>query len=245
MESIYLYKTLILHIHYGLSEEKPTQSTPRTSSGPWWGHRSHLPARNGGHRSRLPARNGPYTRLAPSPHAETQYGAVMAMVRKLDSEMSEIRTVCERLLCDNGDRDRAMYDLTGLVKKSLPQPNAFPATSTPYQPTTIPYHTSPPSTIPYQHTSTPYQPVRDHGGCDMSTPRQPPSTSGEQTRLPAGGIDTAVQQQVTELAVLVQTLPGSYRCAWLEWQSEGLTAGFQNRWDSYECSAGAGWWWTV
>ena len=85
------------------------------------------------------------------------------MVRKLDSEMSEIITVCERLLYDNRDRDRAMCDLTGLVKRSLPQPNAFPATSTPCQP----------STIPYQPTSTAYQPVRDHGGCN--TPRQPPT----------------------------------------------------------------------
>ena len=108
-----------------------------------------------------------------SPPAETQYEAVLAMVRKLDSEMSEIRTVCKRLLYDNRNRDRAMYDLTGLVKMSLPQPDAFPATSTPYQPSTMPYHTSPPSSIPYQHTSTPYQPMRDHGGCDMSTPRQP------------------------------------------------------------------------
>ena len=36
----------------------------------------------------------PYTKLAP---VETQYEAVLVMVRKLDSEMSEIRTVCKRL----------------------------------------------------------------------------------------------------------------------------------------------------
>ena len=49
-----------------------------------------------------------------SPPAETQYGAVVDMVRKLYSEMSSIRMVYERL-----------------VKRRLPQPDAFPATSTP------------------------------------------------------------------------------------------------------------------
>ena len=33
------------------------------------------------------------------------------------------------------------------------------------------------------------------------------TTSGEQAKLPAGNTDTTVQQQVVELAVLVQTLP--------------------------------------
>ena len=44
----------------------------------------------------------------------------------------KIRTVCEKLLEDNRDRDRAMCDLTGLVKRRLdrplehlPQPVAF------------------------------------------------------------------------------------------------------------------------
>ena len=40
---------------------------------------------------------------SPASSAETQCGAVMDMVRKLDSEMSSIRTVYERLLCDNRD----------------------------------------------------------------------------------------------------------------------------------------------
>ena len=37
-----------------------------------------------------------------------------------------------------------------------------------------------------------------------------PDTTGEQTGPTAGGADTAVQQQVTELAVLVQALPGAW-----------------------------------
>ena len=66
-------------------------------------------------------------------------GVIMDMVRKLKSEISlitldndKIRTVCEKLLYDNRDRDRAICDLTGLVKRSLdpssgclPQPNTF------------------------------------------------------------------------------------------------------------------------
>ena len=47
---------------------------------------------------------------------------------------TKIKTVCEKLhvLCDNRDRDRAVCDLTGLVKRSLepsvghpPEPRAF------------------------------------------------------------------------------------------------------------------------
>ena len=84
---------------------------------------------------------------------------------------------------------------------------------------------------PRPATSTIYQPVRDHGGCNMSTPRPPPTlpslyvtrhvctlapnTPGEQTRLLSGSTDTVVQQQVTKLVVLVQTLPGGCRCVWL------------------------------
>ena len=63
----------------------------------------------------------------------------MDMVSKLNSEISlitldndKIRTVCEKLLYDNRDRDRVICDLTGLVKRSLdplsgrlPQPDAF------------------------------------------------------------------------------------------------------------------------
>ena len=64
---------------------------------------------------------------------------MMDMTRKLNSEINlitldndNIRTVCEKLLYDNRDRDRAVCDLTGLVKRSLdpssgrlPQPDAF------------------------------------------------------------------------------------------------------------------------
>ena len=74
-----------------------------------------------------------------SPSTETQYGVVLDIVQKLNSEMDlitldndKIRTVCEKLLDDNKDRDRAMCDLTRLVKRSLdrpserlPQPDAF------------------------------------------------------------------------------------------------------------------------
>ena len=47
-----------------------------------------------------------------------------------------------------------------------------PATSTPYQPATLTPHQP---TGPRPAMSTPYQPVGDHGGCSMSTPRQPPT----------------------------------------------------------------------
>ena len=78
-------------------------------------------------------------------------------------------------------------------------------------------------TRPRLATSTPCQPVRYYGGCDTSDMpggsrhvcTLAPNTSGEQTGLSAGSTDTAVRQQVTELAVLVQTLPGGCRCAWL------------------------------
>ena len=158
----------------------------------------------------------PTPRLAlpgsPYSSSETQYGAVVDMVRKLNSEINsvtldKIRTVCEKLLYDNRDRDRTMCDLTGLVKKSmdppsgrLPQPDAF-------QPHPIicpvlmdnngnlratdigitwagsdtflhgikvvgPDVAGQPTGL-RPSTSTPYQPVRDYGGCNMSTLRQP------------------------------------------------------------------------
>ena len=47
-----------------------------------------------------------------------------------------------------------------------------PATSTPYQLVTSTPHQP---TGPRPATSTPYQPVGDHSGCDMSSPRQPPT----------------------------------------------------------------------
>ena len=51
---------------------------------------------------------------SPASSSETQYGAIMDMVRKLNSEINlitldndKIRTVCEKLIYDNRDRDRA------------------------------------------------------------------------------------------------------------------------------------------
>ena len=148
--------------------------------------------------------------------SETQYGAMMDMVRKLNSEINsitldndKIRTVCEKLLYDNRDRDRAMCDLTGLVKRSLvPSSGRLPQPDT-FQPHPIirpdlidnngnlratdigitwagsaaflhgvkvvgPDVAEQP-TGPRLATSTPYQPVRDHVGCNMSTPKQPPT----------------------------------------------------------------------
>ena len=50
--------------------------------------------------------------------------------------------------------------VVGLATSTPHQPTGpRPATSTPYQPATL----------------TPYQPVGDHGGCNMFTPRQPPT----------------------------------------------------------------------
>ena len=87
-------------------------------------------------------------------------------------------------------------------------------------------------TRPRPAMSTPYQPVRDHGGCDMYTPRQPPTLptcleipdmcaplrqtphENRQSYRPAAPIQQ-FKQQVTELAVLVHTLPCGCRCAWL------------------------------
>ena len=71
--------------------------------------------------------------------AEIQYGVVLDMVQKINSELGlinldndKIRTVCEKLLQDNKDHDHTMGDLTRLVNKSLdrpaehqPQPDAF------------------------------------------------------------------------------------------------------------------------
>ena len=153
---------------------------------------------------------------SPDSSAETQYGVVLDMVRKLNSEMNlitldndKIRTVCKKLLYDNKDRDRAMCDLTGLVKRSLdhpsghlPQPDAFKphpiicpdlidnngnlratdigitwagSDTFLHGVKVVGPDVAGQPTRPQPATSTPYQPVRDHGGCDMSTPRQPPT----------------------------------------------------------------------
>ena len=70
---------------YILGSESQRRTLNENTEG---GHRSRLTARNGPYTS-LPAGNRPYTRLT---SAETQHGAMLAMVRKLDSDMSEIRT---------------------------------------------------------------------------------------------------------------------------------------------------------
>ena len=147
----------------------------------------------------------------------------------LDNEKS--RTACGKLLYDNRDRDRTMCDLTELVKKSLdppsgrlPQPDGFQP-----QPIIFPdlidnngnlratdigitwqalIHSYMETRLLYQmlwsnlrDLDWPYQPVRDHGGCNISTPRHPPilptcleipdtcaplRRTGKQTRLPTG-----------------------------------------------------------
>ena len=137
---------------------------------------------------------------------------VLDMVQKINSELglinmdnNQIRTVCDKLVQDNRDRDRAMGDLT--VKKSLdrlserqPQPDALKPHPIIRQDLMdsddnlratdigITWEGSetflhgvkvggPDSTglsmRPRTSTSTPFQPVREHGGCSMSTPRQP------------------------------------------------------------------------
>ena len=154
-----------------------------------------------------------HRRVSPASSSETQYGAVLDMIRKLNIEINlitldkdKITTVCEKLLYDNKDRDRAMCDLTGLVKRSLDPPSGHLPQPDAFQPHPIicldnngnlratdiditwagsdtflhgikvvgPDVAGQP-TRPRPATSTPYQPVRDHGGCNMSTPRQPPT----------------------------------------------------------------------
>ena len=74
----------------------------------------------------LPPTPQPESPGSPTTSSETQYGAIMDMVRKLNNEISSvsldnetIKTVCKKLLYDNGDRGRVVCDLTGLVKRSL------------------------------------------------------------------------------------------------------------------------------
>ena len=75
---------------------------------------------------------------SPTVSANLQYKDVLDMVQRLNEELGlinldsvKIRTVCNQLLQDNQARDRAIRDLTGLVKRSLdslsghpPRPNA-------------------------------------------------------------------------------------------------------------------------
>ena len=156
---------------------------------------------------------------SPDSSAETQYGAVLDMVRKLNSELGlitmdndKIRTVYEKLLEDNKDHDSVMCDLTRVVKRNLdcplehlPQPDAFKPDAFKPHPIIRPDHidnygnlratdigitwagsetflhggkvvgsdVAGQPTRSQPATSTPYQPVRDHGGFDISTPRQP------------------------------------------------------------------------
>ena len=69
---------------------------------------------------------------SPASSSETQCGAIMDMVRKLNNEIGlvpldndKIRTVCEKLLYDNRDRDRAVCDLTWTGEK---EPGPFVGT---------------------------------------------------------------------------------------------------------------------
>ena len=70
---------------------------------------------------------------SPNTSEELQYEVVLDMVQKINSELGlinldndKIRSVCEKLLQDNKDCDRAIGDLTGLVKKSLDRPVEHP-----------------------------------------------------------------------------------------------------------------------
>ena len=67
---------------------------------------------------------------SPSGSADLQYEDVLDMVQKLHRELGlitldndMIRTVCNQLLKDNQDQDRAFGDLTILVKRSLGPPS--------------------------------------------------------------------------------------------------------------------------
>ena len=66
---------------------------------------------------------------SPNTSAELQYKVVLDMVQKINSELGlinldndKIKSVCDQLLKDNKARDRAIGDLTGLVKKCLDCP---------------------------------------------------------------------------------------------------------------------------
>ena len=114
---------------------------------------------------------------------------------------------CEKLLQDNRDRDHAMCDLSGLVKKNLDRPSEHLTQPDAYKPhpiirpdlidgdgnlratdigitwegsetflhgvRVVRSDVAGQPTRPRPATSAPYQPVRDHAGCNISTPRQP------------------------------------------------------------------------
>ena len=66
---------------------------------------------------------------SPTVSAELQCEDVLDMVQRLNKELGLInldRTVCNQLLQDNQARDRAISDLTGLVKRSLDSPSGHP-----------------------------------------------------------------------------------------------------------------------
>ena len=70
---------------------------------------------------------------SPTVSAYLQYEDVLDMVQRLNKELGlinldnvKIRTVCNQLLQDNQARDRAISDLTGLVKRSLDTPSGHP-----------------------------------------------------------------------------------------------------------------------
>ena len=158
---------------------------------------------------------------SPASSSETQFGAIMDMVRKMNNEISsvsldngKIRMVCEKLLYDNKNRNRAVCDLTGLVKRSLghlPQPHTFQPhpiirpelidNNGNLRATDIGINWTGSDTFlhgvkivgpdvteqpmgPRPATSTPYQLVRDHVGCNMYTQRQPPTLEIPDTCTP-------------------------------------------------------------
>ena len=101
---------------------------------------------------------------SPDLSAEAQYGAVLDMVQKLNSELGlitldsdRIRTLCEKLLQDNRDRDCAMCNLTGLVK-SLERPSEHLTQPVAYKP----HHIIRPDLIDGMETSGP-QTSASHG----------------------------------------------------------------------------------
>ena len=137
---------------------------------------------------------------SPSVSVDLQYEDVLEMVQMLNKELGlinldnvKIRTVCNQLLQDNQARDRAISDLTGLVKRSLDSPSGHPPRPDASRPhpiipqdlmnlraTDIGITWAGPDTFLHgvkvvgPATSTPYQPV-------TSTPHQPtgprPATS--------------------------------------------------------------------
>ena len=117
---------------------------------------------------------------SPDSSAEIQCGVALDMVQKINSQLGlitldndKIRTVCEKLLQDNKDRDR---DLTGVVKRSLDRPLEHLPQQDAFKPDDSDGNLRATDIgITWDQLRRHYQPVREHGGCNMSTPRQPPT----------------------------------------------------------------------